>query len=294
MFGEGVFPRVSLDLPRCTEQDEAGVESERDGDEPVGFAALEAAARNSLTRQRQQNTFRSSSAASSRGDQDQQPDGHVEVSSPKNWTNTPASWHCITKGILERLVSRDEKTSSLSLVRFSRTVRPRRRWSRRWSDSQWGNGQLRSSAAPERRRRRPTYSPCTTTRRPGPRCPSGAAATAQVAAGSGVGLQNQGQGEKTPESLKVQLPSEPNWAPVCVTMTHMLVYYFRAQLPAYSLDFGHVVLGTVRTHTVRATNSGWFPVSFHVEREGLAALQQVEKVLVIVNSTFYTRRTRSV
>ena len=44
---------------------------------------------------------------------------------------------------------------------------------------------------------------------------------------------------------------------------------FRARLPPYVLDFGHVVLGTVRTHIVRATNTGWFPVSFSVNRDYL-------------------------
>ena len=43
----------------------------------------------------------------------------------------------------------------------------------------------------------------------------------------------------------------------------------RARLPEYLLDFGHVVLGTVRTHVVRATNTGWFPSSFAVDKEHL-------------------------
>ena len=30
-----------------------------------------------------------------------------------------------------------------------------------------------------------------------------------------------------------------------------------------------MVLGTVRTHVVRATNTGWFPVSFAVDRDNL-------------------------
>ena len=46
-------------------------------------------------------------------------------------------------------------------------------------------------------------------------------------------------------------------------------FFYRARLPTYLLDFGHVVLGTVRTHVVRATNTGWFPVSFAVDRESL-------------------------
>ncbi|KAK6174452.1 hypothetical protein SNE40_017727 [Patella caerulea] len=43
----------------------------------------------------------------------------------------------------------------------------------------------------------------------------------------------------------------------------------RARLPEYLLDLGYVVLGTVKTHVVRATNTGWFPASFQVERENL-------------------------
>lgn len=48
---------------------------------------------------------------------------------------------------------------------------------------------------------------------------------------------------------------------------HGFLFIFRPKLPEYLLDFGYVVLGTVRTHIVRATNTGWFPVSFQVERE---------------------------
>ncbi|XP_033116735.1 hydrocephalus-inducing protein homolog isoform X2 [Anneissia japonica] len=43
----------------------------------------------------------------------------------------------------------------------------------------------------------------------------------------------------------------------------------KARLPDYILDFGYVVLGTVRTHIVRATNTGHFPVSFAVDRSTL-------------------------
>ena len=35
------------------------------------------------------------------------------------------------------------------------------------------------------------------------------------------------------------------------------------------LDFGYVVLGTVRTHVVRATNTGWFSTSFAVDHDHL-------------------------
>lgn len=44
---------------------------------------------------------------------------------------------------------------------------------------------------------------------------------------------------------------------------------FRPRLPEYLLDFGYVVLGTVRTHVVKATNTGWFPASFQVERDDI-------------------------
>ena len=36
------------------------------------------------------------------------------------------------------------------------------------------------------------------------------------------------------------------------------------------MDFGYVVLGTVRTHIVRATNTGYFAASFSVDRASLA------------------------
>ena len=45
--------------------------------------------------------------------------------------------------------------------------------------------------------------------------------------------------------------------------------HFRPILPDYLLDFGYVVLGTVRTHVVRATNTGYFPVSFRLERQSV-------------------------
>lgn len=50
-----------------------------------------------------------------------------------------------------------------------------------------------------------------------------------------------------------------------------LCFFLRARLPDYILDFGYVVLGTVRTHIVRATNTGYFPVSFSADRQALAA-----------------------
>ena len=38
-------------------------------------------------------------------------------------------------------------------------------------------------------------------------------------------------------------------------------------LPDYLLDFGHVILGTVRTHVVRAANMGQILASFDIERQ---------------------------
>lgn len=43
----------------------------------------------------------------------------------------------------------------------------------------------------------------------------------------------------------------------------------RPKLPDYVLDFGHIILGMVKTMTVRATNTSWFPVSFSIDRETL-------------------------
>ncbi|XP_055892829.1 hydrocephalus-inducing protein homolog isoform X5 [Biomphalaria glabrata] len=43
----------------------------------------------------------------------------------------------------------------------------------------------------------------------------------------------------------------------------------KAALPDYLLDFEYVVLGTVRTHVVRVTNTGWMPTSFKLERHNI-------------------------
>ncbi|XP_053944033.1 hydrocephalus-inducing protein homolog [Cuculus canorus] len=37
-----------------------------------------------------------------------------------------------------------------------------------------------------------------------------------------------------------------------------------AELPEYILDFGYVIPGSIHTHTVTVTNTGHFPVSFHI------------------------------
>ncbi|KAL8603161.1 hypothetical protein ACOMHN_059333 [Nucella lapillus] len=43
----------------------------------------------------------------------------------------------------------------------------------------------------------------------------------------------------------------------------------KPKLPRYLLDFGYVVPGTQCTHFIRATNTGWCPVSFRVRRGAL-------------------------
>uniref|UniRef100_A0A2K6GI20 HYDIN axonemal central pair apparatus protein n=1 Tax=Propithecus coquereli TaxID=379532 RepID=A0A2K6GI20_PROCO len=43
----------------------------------------------------------------------------------------------------------------------------------------------------------------------------------------------------------------------------------KIQLPEYTLDFGYIVLGEVRTHIVKITNTSHFPVSFHAEKRVL-------------------------
>ncbi|XP_053127193.1 hydrocephalus-inducing protein homolog isoform X2 [Hemicordylus capensis] len=43
----------------------------------------------------------------------------------------------------------------------------------------------------------------------------------------------------------------------------------KAQLPEYILDFGYIILGTIRTHIVRITNTSPFPVSFYADKRVL-------------------------
>ncbi|XP_052022456.1 hydrocephalus-inducing protein homolog [Apodemus sylvaticus] len=43
----------------------------------------------------------------------------------------------------------------------------------------------------------------------------------------------------------------------------------KVQLPEYVLDFGYIVLGDVRTHIIKITNTSHFPVSFHAEKHVL-------------------------
>ncbi|XP_051024710.1 hydrocephalus-inducing protein homolog [Acomys russatus] len=43
----------------------------------------------------------------------------------------------------------------------------------------------------------------------------------------------------------------------------------KIQLPEYILDFGYIVLGDIRTHIIKITNTSHFPVSFHAEKQVL-------------------------
>nr|XP_004659621.2 hydrocephalus-inducing protein homolog [Jaculus jaculus] len=43
----------------------------------------------------------------------------------------------------------------------------------------------------------------------------------------------------------------------------------KVQLPPYILDFGYIVLGDVRIHIIKITNTSHFPVSFHAEKQVL-------------------------
>ncbi|KAJ7312066.1 hypothetical protein JRQ81_006401 [Phrynocephalus forsythii] len=43
----------------------------------------------------------------------------------------------------------------------------------------------------------------------------------------------------------------------------------KAELPEYILDFGYIILGTVRSHIVKITNNSPFPVSFHADTQSL-------------------------
>ncbi|XP_073461747.1 hydrocephalus-inducing protein homolog [Aquarana catesbeiana] len=43
----------------------------------------------------------------------------------------------------------------------------------------------------------------------------------------------------------------------------------KADLPEYLLDFGYVILGEVRSHIIKISNTGHFPVSFQADKRGL-------------------------
>ena len=57
-------------------------------------------------------------------------------------------------------------------------------------------------------------------------------------------------------------------------------------LPDYILDFGHVILGTVKTHVIRAANMGKILASFEIERQNFSKtgfLVDLEKVKNLPN-----------
>uniref|UniRef100_A0A4X2JPP9 HYDIN axonemal central pair apparatus protein n=1 Tax=Vombatus ursinus TaxID=29139 RepID=A0A4X2JPP9_VOMUR len=58
---------------------------------------------------------------------------------------------------------------------------------------------------------------------------------------------------------------------ICACISHVTnaIHHFRAHLPEYILDFGYIILGNVRTHIVKITNTSNLPVSFHAEKSAL-------------------------
>ncbi|KAM8946018.1 LOW QUALITY PROTEIN: hydrocephalus-inducing protein homolog [Pelodytes ibericus] len=67
------------------------------------------------------------------------------------------------------------------------------------------------------------------------------------------------------EHAREQLSQENRGGTVQSSTSKLL----KLSLPDYLLDFGFVILGEVRTHTINITNSGHFPVSFQADRRGL-------------------------
>ncbi|XP_059164892.1 hydrocephalus-inducing protein homolog isoform X11 [Physella acuta] len=66
------------------------------------------------------------------------------------------------------------------------------------------------------------------------------------------------------------LPQVDSTATLCAS--ELFSSKIKPTLPEYLLDFGYVVLGAMRTHVVRVTNTGWMPVSFKLERENIHQL----------------------
>ncbi|CAH2323836.1 Hypothetical predicted protein [Pelobates cultripes] len=67
--------------------------------------------------------------------------------------------------------------------------------------------------------------------------------------------------EHVQEELTLECPGDPGhraWSKL-----------LRVFLPEYVLDLGFVILGEIRTHIIKITNTGHFPVSFHADRRGL-------------------------
>jgi len=57
-------------------------------------------------------------------------------------------------------------------------------------------------------------------------------------------------------------------------MQHVCFQMFRPCLPEYLVDFGHVVLGMTCLKKINATNTGWVPASFSINRLSQRELKQ--------------------
>lgn len=75
-----------------------------------------------------------------------------------------------------------------------------------------------------------------------------------------------------------------------VTGEKSLLNRFRIQLPEYILDFGYIILGDVRNHIIKITNTSHFPVSFHAEKRVLHDTgNQTEDTLPHCTLSFLTK-----
>ncbi|XP_003791425.1 hydrocephalus-inducing protein homolog isoform X2 [Otolemur garnettii] len=61
----------------------------------------------------------------------------------------------------------------------------------------------------------------------------------------------------------------PNGTDITCCSNWNLRRLIKVQLPEYILDFGYIVLGEVRTHIIKITNTSHFPVSFHAVKHFL-------------------------
>lgn len=71
-----------------------------------------------------------------------------------------------------------------------------------------------------------------------------------------------------------------------MTLNLFFLFNSRPFLPDYILDFGHVILGTVKTHVIRAANMGKILASFEIERQNFSKtgfLVDLEKVKNLPN-----------
>ncbi|XP_058135740.1 hydrocephalus-inducing protein homolog isoform X1 [Dasypus novemcinctus] len=65
----------------------------------------------------------------------------------------------------------------------------------------------------------------------------------------------------------------------------------KVQLPEYFLDFGYIILGDVRTHIVKITNTSHFPVSFHAEKRVLHDTGFTTELDRVKNLPYYETET---